>query len=57
MTQSSLKMLGKQISCVVNPSSPRRLLNPSARFELTFSTPDTFQVQILSEIDDKTTVY
>ena len=25
-------------------------LNPSTRFELTFSTPDTFQLQVLTEI-------
>ena len=33
------------------------LLNPSARFEPTFSTQDTFQVQILTKIYDKTRVY
>ena len=33
------------------------LLNPSTRFEPTFSTPDTFQVQILSKVYDKTRVY
>ena len=33
------------------------LLNPSTRFEPTFSTPDTFQVQILTKIYDKTRVY
>ena len=32
------------------------LLNPCARFELTFSTPDTLRVQILTEIHDKTRV-
>ena len=33
------------------------LLNPTARFETTFSTPDTFQEQILTEIYDKTRVH
>ena len=33
------------------------LLNPSTRFEPTLSTPDTFQVQILTKIYDKTRVY
>ena len=33
------------------------LLNPTARFEMTFSTPDTFHEQILTEIYDKTRVY
>ena len=32
------------------------LLNPSTLFEPTSSTPNTFQVQILSEIYDKTRV-
>ena len=43
------------------PSGPEsfdcRLLNPFTRFEPTFSTPDTFQVQILTEIHDKTRVH
>ena len=33
------------------------LLNPTARFETTFSIPDTFQERILTEIYDKTRVY
>jgi len=33
------------------------LLSPTARFETTFSTPNTFQEQILTEIYDKTRVY
>ena len=33
------------------------LQNPTAHFETTFSTPDTFEEQILTEIYDKTTVY
>ena len=32
------------------------LLNPTARFETTFSTPDTFQEQILTELYAKTRV-
>ena len=32
------------------------LLNPSAHFESTFSTPDSFQAQILTEVYDKTRV-
>ena len=33
------------------------LLNPTARFETTFSTPHTFQERILTEIYEKTRVY
>ena len=33
------------------------LLNPYTCFELTFSTPDTFQVPVLTEFYDKTRVY
>ena len=33
------------------------LLNPTSRFETTFSTPDTFQEQILTEIYDKIRAY
>ena len=33
------------------------LLNPTQYFETTFSTPDTFQEQILTKIYDKTRVY
>ena len=33
------------------------LLNPSTSFEPTFSTPNTFQVQVLTEIYDKTRLY
>ena len=42
---------------VLSPKIANWLLNPTARFETTFSTPDTFQEQILTEIDDKTRVY
>ena len=42
---------------VLSPMIVNWLLNPTARFETTFSTPDTFQEQILTEIYDKTRVY
>ena len=42
---------------VLCPMIVNWLLNPTARFETTFSTPDTFQEQILTEIYDKTRVY
>ena len=41
---------------ILSPLIVNWLLNPCARFEPTFSTPDTFQVQILSEIYDKARV-
>ena len=41
---------------ILSPMIVNWLLNPCARFEPTFSTPDTFQVQILTEIYDKTKV-
>ena len=42
---------------VLRPMIVSWLLNPTARFETTFSTPDTFQEQVLTEIYDKTRVY
>ena len=42
---------------ILSPMIVNWLLNPTARFETTFSTPDTFQEQILTEIYDKTRVY
>ena len=41
----------------LSPMIEKWLLNPSTRFEPTFSSPDTFQVQILTKIYDKTRVY
>ena len=42
------------VSC---PMIVNWFMNPSSRFVPTFSTPDTFQVQTLTEIYDKTRVY
>ena len=42
---------------VLSPMIVNWLLDPSTRFEPTFSTPDTFQLHILTEIYDKTRVY
>ena len=42
---------------VLSPMIVNWLLNPTARFETTISTPDTFQEQIVTEINDKTRVY
>ena len=42
---------------VLSPRIVNWVLNPSTHFEPTFSTPDTFQVQILSKIYDKSRVY
>ena len=42
---------------ILSPKIVNWLLNPTARFETTFSTPDTFQEQILTEIYDKTRVH
>ena len=48
--------LGGPESLVLSPMIVNWLLNPCASFELTFSTPDTFQVQILTKMYDKTRV-
>ena len=42
---------------VLCPMIVNWLVNPTARFETTFSTPDTFQEQILTEIYDQRRVY
>ena len=42
---------------VLCPMIVNWLLNPTSRFETTFSTPDTFQEQILTEIYDKIRAY
>ena len=42
---------------VLSPTIVNWLLNPYTHFEPTFSTSDTFQVQISTEIYDKRRVY